>query len=95
MSKGIPRHAAKRDANEAEIIAALELCGASVVRLSQKGVPDLLIGYRGRTFLAEVKSASGKLTDDQIKFREGWDGDSIAVLRNTDDVLAWIAWERE
>ena len=56
------RRAAARDSNEGEIVDALEAVGASVTRVSQEGVPDLLVGYQGRTHLLEVKhlSATGK-----------------------------------
>lgn len=40
----IHRQAAKRDANEPEIIAALKAAGCSVQQLSGKGIPDLLVG---------------------------------------------------
>lgn len=57
-----PRRAAARDSNEPDIATALEAVGASVTRLSQKGLPDLLVGWRGTTHLLEVKhlSATGK-----------------------------------
>lgn len=47
--------ARNRDANELEIVKALVAVGASVTRLNETGVPDLLVGFRGRTFLLEVK----------------------------------------
>lgn len=47
------RRAAKRDANEAGIVEALEAAGAKVWRLS---LPlDLLVGLHGRFVLLEVK----------------------------------------
>ena len=64
------RKAAKRDANEREIIDALEAYGVSVTRLSQEGVPDLLCSTKkGKWwFLVEVKSAKGCLTTEQANF---------------------------
>jgi hypothetical protein len=53
-------HAELRDSNEPEIVTALEAVGASVTRLGSKGVPDLLVGYRGETFLLEVKHVDAK-----------------------------------
>lgn len=47
-----------RDANEGPIVEALKKAGASVTKISQDGVPDLLIGFRGQTRLVEVKHAS-------------------------------------
>lgn len=56
------RRAAGRDSNEAAIVDALVAAGASVTRLSAEGVPDLLVGIAGRTYLLEVKhlSATGR-----------------------------------
>lgn len=53
------RYSRKRDENEPEIVAALQLVGASVTRLNADGVPDLLVGYSGATFLLEVKLPLG------------------------------------
>lgn len=91
------RRAARRDDNEAIIIAALEAAGCSVVRLSAKGVPDLLIGRRGRTFLIEVignaKAAkyrsTGGLTPDQVTFRASWRG-QWATARTVAEALEAI-----
>jgi len=49
-------HAKRRDANEATIVIALRAVGASVLHLDGKGVPDLLVGYEGKTHLLEVKN---------------------------------------
>lgn len=81
------RHAAKRDKNESEIIDALKAVGAQVYPLSAKGVPDLLVAYRGSTFLLETKSKGGKLTADQQVFFEAWDGGVLAIVRSVDDAL--------
>lgn len=52
------RRAAKVDANQSEIVAALEKAGASVTSLAAvgKGVPDLLVAYRGCWYLLEIKN---------------------------------------
>jgi hypothetical protein len=54
--------ARQRDLNEREIVEALEAAGASVQRMDGKGVPDLLVGFRGETWLIEIKrqTASGR-----------------------------------
>lgn len=80
------RQAAKRDANEPEIVNALRECGCSVTRLSQKGVPDLLVGRHGVNYLFEVKEAKGKPTDDQIEFFETWEGD-VCIVRTVEEAL--------
>ena len=51
-----------RDANEPEIVKALEAAGATVTRLNEAGVPDLLVGYQGKTKLLEVKRPVTKTT---------------------------------
>lgn len=79
--------AARRDSNELAIKAALEQLGATVVQLSQKGLPDLLIGFRGETYLLEVKTKTGKLTPAQIAFREAWQGKPIVVIRSLEEAL--------
>lgn len=57
----IHRRAAKRDEGEPAIVGALRRAGAMVWHLSQKGLPDLLIGFRGRWVLMEVKAPLGPL----------------------------------
>lgn len=77
----------RRDANEAEIVAAMRRCGASVVRMSIPGAPDLLVGFRGNTFLVEVKAPKGKLTGPQEHWIMQWRGGDVHVVRTIDDAL--------
>ena len=84
-SGGLPRRAAKRDKNEAAIVAALEEIGATVQPLSGKGIPDLLVGFRGQTFLLEVKDKGKHLTDDQVQWHTWWNGLSVAVVYTNED----------
>lgn len=53
-------YARMRDANEKPIVLALRAVGAHVTQLDGKGVPDLLVGFRGATHLLEVKLPLGK-----------------------------------
>lgn len=81
-----------RDKNEKEIIRALERCGASVQRLcvpTAKGVPDLLVGIQSSNYLIEVKTEKGKLSPDQIKFKDEWKG-QIFIIRSTQEAIDWI-----
>jgi hypothetical protein len=55
-------------------------------RLSQKGVPDLLVGRQGVTYLMEVKERKGELTDDQEIFFENWQGQA-AIVRTVEGAL--------
>jgi hypothetical protein len=77
----------KRDANEPAIIDAFRRCGASVTRLSFPGGPDLLVGYQRQTFLVEVKSTKGKLTESQVLWVDSWRGGDVVIVRTPDDAL--------
>jgi hypothetical protein len=50
------RRAALRDKSEKAIVAALRAVGAYVLLLSGKGVPDLLVYYKGIWTPLEVKT---------------------------------------
>ena len=81
----------KRDANEKAIVDALRDVGATVERLSGKGVPDLLVGFRGRTVLLEVKRQKrGRLTRDQRDWCWKWNGEAPVVVRNENEALAEV-----
>ena len=84
MRKG-PRNG-RRDANEPEIISALESGGCTVQKLDGAGVPDLLIGFRHRNHIAEVKTETGKLNETQKEWNRRWQGDPPHLLRSVDDV---------
>lgn len=63
--------AKRTDANHAEIRQAMRDVGAEVEDLSGcgKGMPDtLVLTPDGRLLLVEIKTATGKLTQPQIKF---------------------------
>lgn len=82
------RYRAKVDANQAEVVDALRRAGASVTSLAAigKGCPDLLVGFRGRNYLFEVKSAIGRLTPDQEAFALGWQG-GYQIVRSVEEAL--------
>ena len=80
----------RRDANEAELVAAFRRCGAMVLHLSGAGVPDMAVNLRGRTKLVEVKSRHGAETDAQRS--------SVfprLTIRSLDDVMVAVReWHR-
>lgn len=87
------RRAAKVDANQTEIVKALRQVGASVQSLAAtgKGVPDLLVGFRGKNLLLEVKDggkakSARKLTPDQIEWHQGWRG-HVAVVESAEQAI--------
>lgn len=84
------RRAAKRDDAEGAIVEALTQLGARVVRLSGKDMPDLLIGWKGHTYLAEVKTGRARLKPGQATFAQTWNGHPIAVLRTPDEAVSWL-----
>ena len=82
----INRRAAKRDANEREIIDALESVGASVEQLDKF---DLVVGYRGINYLLEVKDIGGRLTASQRKYSDEWRG-QYAIVWTVEEALQAI-----
>lgn len=90
------RRAAKRDANEREIIEALEsLGGVTVQQLDGAGVPDLLVGCDGVNLLLEVKDgdkppSARKLTRDQVAWHSGWRG-QVHTVCNVEQALEVVA----
>lgn len=89
------RTAAKRDANEKEIIDALEQVGAKVKRLNDPDVPDLIVGFRGDLYLLEVKDGSRppsqrKLRTGQQRFFDEWIGFKIVKVESIDQALRAI-----
>lgn len=81
----------RRDANEPGIVSALEDIGCTVKRLHDC---DLLVGYRGRNLLLEVKDGSKpasarKLTPDQVIFRAEWRG-QYDVVTSVEDAIATV-----
>lgn len=84
---------ARVDQNQKEITAALRRLGASVqpIHALGKGVPDLLVGYRGKNLLLELKDgkkipSERRLTEDEIKWHQSWFG-QVAVVESLDDAL--------
>ena len=72
---------ARVDSNHREIADALRAVGASVVSLAAigRGVPDLLVGFRGVNYLLEIKTTKGKLTPDQTEFTALYRGAFVVV----------------
>jgi hypothetical protein len=84
-----PRRARKADANQAIIVALLrELPGVAVLVLNAE--VDLIVGYRGRNYLLEVKrDHKAKLKPSQEKLRTTWPG-QYSIVSTIDDALAVI-----
>lgn len=90
------RRAARVDENQSDIVAALRAIGATVRVISQgDGIPDLLVGFRGQTFLLEVKDgrkppSARKLTPAEQKFFDEWRGGTLVIVNTVDEAIAAV-----
>lgn len=92
--------ARRRDANHAEIVRALLAVGCSVVDTSNIGIegfPDLIVGYRLRTVLIEIKAPDerGRLSRGaqrsavrQAEWRAKWRGGPVFVVRSPEEAIS-------
>ena len=81
-----PYYGTRRDANEPEIVEALEAVGAKVMRLDDV---DLLVYFRDKLYLLEVKTAKGKLNAKQQAFFREW-ANMVWIVRTPEQALALI-----
>jgi hypothetical protein len=83
------RHAARVDANQQAIVAALRAAGAYVWII---GLPvDLLVGYQQHTYLMEIKITSKKrLTGLQADFFQNWAGGTLCRVDSPQAALEMI-----
>lgn len=89
-------YARRVDGNHAAIVAALRGIGCSVYDASRVGrsFPDLVCGYKGKTFLVEVKDgtkppSARKLNAGQEKFQAEWRG-HCEVATSADEAIQII-----
>jgi hypothetical protein len=78
------------DVNQPRIVRELrQFPGVSVASTAAlgKGFPDIVVGYRRRTYLYEIKAdAKKKLTDDEAKFAAAWTG-HLKTVTTTEEIL--------
>ena len=79
------RYAARVDANQADIVAALRDAGCSVWIIGRP--VDVLAGKGGNTVLIEIKTAKGKHTELQKDFMSNWKGGTVATIRDVEGAL--------
>jgi Holliday junction resolvase len=81
----------RKDANHGEVKSALERVGFVVwdTHMVGGGFPDMVAARSGLTFLVEIKTPTGKLNDDQVKFIARWSG-RVEILTGVDDVIALV-----
>ncbi len=85
------------DNNQRDLVRQIrKIPGCTVQSLADcgAGVPDLLIGYNGKCYLAEIKDGSKppskrKLTPDQIRWHNAWHG-QVAVVTNIQQVYEML-----
>ena len=88
------RTASRVDGNQPEIVKALRAIGASVLMTYQlKNCFDLLVGYRGKTFLFELKDpaqppSARKLTPGEEEFRRTWRGSPYHIVETVDQAIS-------
>jgi hypothetical protein len=98
---GAPRWAGRTDANHREIRDGLRAFGASVYDTSAvgHGFPDLVVGWRRRTELIEVKNPDPRVRrtggrsmratrERQASFRRRWLGRPVHVVTSLDEAIA-------
>ena len=83
------RRAARIDANQEAVVIALRAAGAYVWII---GLPvDLLVGYKGHTFLVEIKDGPKKrLTALQEAFFAKWAGGTLCRVDSPNAALRMI-----
>lgn len=87
---------ARVDANQPAIVAALRGIGASVLHLhTLPNCFDILVGYRGRTFLMEIKDpaqppSKRQLTEGEAEFRRTWRGTTYHIVHSVDEAIGLV-----
>lgn len=89
------RRAAKIDGNQTQIVDALRKVGASVQSLAAvgRGVPDLLVGHKGKTILMEIKDGrkpayQRQITEQQAQWHQTWRGGPVIVVNDIGAALS-------
>jgi len=86
-------YAKRVDENQRTIVHTFIALGASVLNLSTvgRGCPDLLIGYKGKSVLVEVKrNDKSTYTEPQVKFMQEWRGGAISRIDSVDAAIRLI-----
>lgn len=96
------KRAARIDGNHRPVVEALTKATMRVQSLASmgKGVPDLLVGWRGVNVLLEVKDGTRKpsertLTADERDWHATWGGQVAVVETPEEAVTAVIAFAKE
>lgn len=79
---------ARVDKNQGEIVNAFRTLGYSVhfTHALGRGFPDIVVGKNNKTALIEIKTAKGKLTEQEKQFFDTFKG-KATVIRSIEDVV--------
>jgi hypothetical protein len=83
------RKLAKKDDNHNKIVRELQQLGATVFSTHKvgDGFPDIVVGFRGRNYLFEIKKdTKSKLTDCEKNFHLFWKG-QVDIITCFDDAF--------
>lgn len=86
----VSSYARRTDENQVEIVRVLRDNGRRVFPTHRVagGFPDLVVGYRGKTHLIEVKKDKKQnLTADQVDFIADWEGSPVHVVTSAEEAL--------
>jgi len=85
------RRATRVDNTQKDIVHALRVAGATVQHLHAvgEGCPDIVVGYRRKNYLLEVKVKSGTLSPDQSMWHIAWKG-QVNIVTTAEEALAAI-----
>lgn len=96
------RRAARIDDNQNSIVSKLRQIGCSVAITSAvgKGFPDIVVGYKGRNFMFEIKDgnkppSARKLTNDERKWHDDWRGKVHVVECFADCLEVFIEYDEK
>ena len=74
----------RTDLNQKKIVTALRKklnCSVYVTHDQHNGFPDIVVGFKGKNFLFEIKkSEKCKLTKHQVVFHQKWTGQINTVI---------------
>jgi hypothetical protein len=91
-----PRYT-RPDDNHNDIVRTIkQIPGLDVIDLRDigiKGVPDILIGYRGKNYLVEIKTNTGRMSPEQAEHHHNWPGQT-SVAWSIEAVLRIIGLEK-
>jgi len=89
----VRHYSAKADRNQPEIVKEFRKLGATVAHIHSVGggVPDIIIGYKGKTTIIEIKDGTGALTPKEKDFADKWRG-SLYICRDVEECES-VLWD--